>query len=77
MTGLETIASILQALLVVVLYFVFGFGPGVIVGIWLANRFGGGKGQPLRIDQHQELIKKAAAHNAQWHPDHERWKEPH
>lgn len=74
MTGIETATSALQSLLVVVLYFIFGFGPGVIVGVWLANRFGGGRNQPLRIDQHKEQVKRAAAHNAQWHPEHERWK---
>jgi hypothetical protein len=75
MALIETVTVGLQAFLVVVLYFIFGFGPGFIVGVWIANRFGGGgKKQPLRIDQHKEQIEKAAAHNAQWHPDHERWK---
>lgn len=55
----------------VLLYFLVGFGPGFIIGLLLGNRHGAG--QPSFLDTHEENIRKAAEHNAQWDPTHERW----
>lgn len=74
MGATETVATILRALILVVLYVVIGFGPGFIIGVMLGNRFGGGYKHLTRMDQSKESLEKAARHNAQWHPDHERWK---
>ena len=56
----------------IVFYFIIGFGPGFIAGILLANRiFGEG---PSILDTHITNIQKANEHNAQWHPDNQKWK---
>lgn len=70
---LDTIATLLDVLVIVLMYFVIGFGPGFIVGVLLANRVFG-KNLPLRMEKNIESIKKAAQHNSQWHPDHPKWK---
>lgn len=62
----------LRALAFVVLYVFIGFGPGLIVGMLLANRFVG-RGKPTFMERHQRDKRLAAEHNAQWHPKHERW----
>ncbi|MBI1833228.1 MAG: hypothetical protein HYR90_00155 [Candidatus Andersenbacteria bacterium] len=70
----ETIAVTLRALTLVALYVIIGFGPGFVIGVMLGNRFGGGYKHPVRMDLAKEQIEKAMRHNAQWHPDNERWK---
>lgn len=73
MTGVEIVAAIIRAITLVVIYFVTGFGPGFIIGLLITNRFVADREKPTRMDQHAELIKKAIAHNSQWHPSNERW----
>lgn len=75
MDGVETIATILRIITIVVAYFVIGFGPGFIVGLLLVNRFVADREKVTRMDQSADSIKKAIAHNAQWHPSNERWQD--
>ncbi len=70
---LDIIAKLFDALVIILIYFVIGFGPGFIVGVLLANRIFG-KNLPLRMEKNMESIKKAAEHNSQWHPNHPKWK---
>lgn len=58
----------------IILYAVIGFGPGLVIGIMLANRMFG-RGKPIYMQVHEENIQKAIEHNKQWHPEQERWKE--
>lgn len=74
MDSTEIIQTLLRAFTFVMLYMMIGFGPGFLIGVLLGNRFGGGYKQMSRMDESQKQIEKAALHNAQWHPDHERWK---
>lgn len=71
-TAISTIESILHSLAFILLYFVIGFGPGFIIGMLLANRFTAGDKQ-LRVEKHNDNIKKAGDHNSQWHPDNTKW----
>lgn len=70
---LEVIARILQALSLIVLYFIIGFGSGIVAGIVTANAIFG-RGKPLFMENHKQALKDAAQHNAQWHPSNERWR---
>ncbi len=70
---IETIASLLRVIAVVLLYIAIGFGPGFIIGLLLANKLFG-KNLPLRMEKNMNNIKKAAEHNSQWHPNNPRWK---
>lgn len=70
---LTSLAAILRNVAFVLLYFVIGFGPGFMVGVLLANKFAG-KNNPIRMDKHNENIKKAGQHNSQWNPNNPRWK---
>ncbi len=67
------IADILRGFAFVMIYFVTGFGPGYVIGLLLANRLYA-KDKPLRIEKHDDSIKKAAEHNSQWHPENSKWK---
>lgn len=73
METLDTIAKLFEAFVIILIYFIIGFGPGLIVGLLLANRIFG-KNLPLRMEKNMESIKKAAQHNSQWHPDNPKWK---
>lgn len=70
---IHVIIVIIQRLLLLLFLFVIGFGPGFVVGLLLANRFVG-RGFPLRMEVHQENLKRAAEHNKQWDPDNPKWK---
>lgn len=72
MTILEIIVALLNSLAFVALYVLIGFGPGFVLGMLLANRLFA-KGQPAYFETHQQAIKAAAQHNAQWAPSNERW----
>ncbi|MEX1997746.1 MAG: hypothetical protein WEA04_03700 [Candidatus Andersenbacteria bacterium] len=74
MSLVEVFATLLHSFAFVVLYFITGFGPGFILGMILANAIFG-RGRPAYIDSHQEAIKRAAQHNAQWAPSNERWQQ--
>jgi hypothetical protein len=69
---LEFIEAIIRAGAFIVLYIYIGFGPGFIVGMLVAN-FLMGRGSPTYAQSHQEAIRAATQHNAQWDPSHERW----
>ncbi len=69
---LTFLVIILKLVVYIVLFLVIGFGPGFIVGVLLAN-FMFGKEKPLRMDNHQKNILKAAEHNKQWDPHLDRW----
>lgn len=73
MTWIEVTAGILRALAIVVLYVFIGFGPGFVLGLVAANTIWA-RGKPTVKDQYDEKIQLAAEHNAQWDPEHERWK---
>lgn len=64
---------IIQNIPVIIIHFILGFGPGMVLGIWLGNLHS--PKSPLFLETHEENMRKAAEHNAQWHPEHERWKE--
>lgn len=66
------IAELLRSLVIILMYFVIGFGPGFIVGVLLANRFAG-RSNPLRMEKQQQSIQKAVEHNSQWHPNNPKW----
>jgi len=68
----DVIISIFRSLGFVVLYAIIGFGPGLMLGVITAN-LTGGRGRPPLNNKHQEAIRAAAQHNAQWHPSHKRW----
>ena len=70
---LTLVAAILRVIALIMLYILIGFGPGYIVGVILAGKIFG-RGQPLRMEKHQEAIQQAVEHNKQWHPDDPRWK---
>lgn len=72
MTGAEITAKIIISFGFLGLYLFVGFGPGFIIGMLLAN-FLVGRGKPIFMDVHEENKKRAAQHNAQWNPTHERW----
>lgn len=72
-TFTDTLAAILHSTAFVILYFIIGFGPGLITGILLANRLTASDKQ-LRVDKHIDNIRKAGEHNSQWHPENPRWK---
>lgn len=71
---IEISNAILRRFGFIILYAILGFGPGLVVGILLANRMFG-RGKPIYMQVHQENIQKAIEHNKQWHPDQERWKQ--
>lgn len=70
----SVIASLFQAIAFVVLYMILGIGPGFIVGVMTANWIWG-RGNKIAMEEHQEAIAKAGEHNAQWNPEHPRWKQ--
>lgn len=72
MTTLEIVVLLLNSLGFVALYVIVGFGPGFIMGMLLANRLFA-QGQPTYLETHQQAIRRAAQHNAQWAPSNERW----
>lgn len=69
---IQTINTFIRIMAIIVLHTFIGFGPGFIVGILIANRLFG-HGHPTYMEIHQENIRKAAEHNKQWDPAHERW----
>jgi hypothetical protein len=70
--SVEILALIIKWVVLIFLYIIVGFGMGFIVGVMVANRVFG-KGKPLRMDSHDNAVRKASEHNKQWHPDNERW----
>ena len=72
MALLDFIEAIIRAGAFIVLYIYIGFGPGFILGMLTAN-FLMGRGAPTYAQTHQDAIRAAAQHNAQWDPSHERW----
>ncbi len=73
-TAWTVIAALLRILLLVVFYMIIGFGPGFMLGVLLANRVFA-KGNPLRMEKHQQVIQQAVEHNKQWNPNDPRWKQ--
>jgi len=74
MTGLEVTIALLRSFSFILLYIFLGFGPGLVAGMLLANLIFG-RGKPVLMERHEEDISLAGQHNAQWAPDHERWRE--
>jgi hypothetical protein len=72
MMWLDFVEAIFRAGAFIVLYVYIGFGPGFILGLLTANFFMG-RGSPTYAQSHQDAIRAAAQHNAQWDPSHERW----
>jgi hypothetical protein len=72
MTGLEITVLIIRQFAFVALYFIISFGPGVVLGLIIANKVYA-KGNPTHMQSQKEDIAKAAKHNAQWNPTHPRW----
>ncbi len=72
MTSIEVLAALFRALSFVLFYLIVGFGPGFVLGLVIANELFA-RGQPSYLDTHEENKKRAAQHNAQWTPSHERW----
>jgi hypothetical protein len=68
----EIIALTIKWIVLIFVYLLVGFGFGFIFGVLIANRIFG-KGKPLRMDSHNNALRKAAEHNKQWNPQHERW----
>lgn len=66
------ISDITYWIAIIILHGIIGIGPGVIFGFLLANATSG-----RQFEHHDakfsRAIKEATEHNAQWHPDHERW----
>jgi len=73
MIDLLIVSKIIQTFALITLYFILGFGPGFVAGLLTANTLFG-RGKPVYMDLHKEAIKKAAKHNAQWHPSNEKWR---
>lgn len=71
---ISLLVTILKLIILILLYLLLGFGPGFIIGLMIANRIFG-HGKPLRMDSHNLNLAKAAEHNKQWHPEHEKWKQ--
>lgn len=71
---IDVIAKLLEAGAFIVLYIFIGFGPGFIGGVLLANRIFG-RGNPLRMEKHEQAINQAFEHNKQWDPEDPRWKQ--
>lgn len=72
MSAVAVSVIILHTLAYVLLYVIVGFGPGFVLGMIVANTLFG-RGQPTYMQLHEENKKRAAQHNAQWAPSHERW----
>ena len=72
MTGLEIAAALLRASAFVAFYFFIGFGPGVILGLIMANKIYA-QGKPTLMQSQRSDIAQAAKHNSQWDPKHPRW----
>ena len=72
MSSLELIEATLRAFAFIVLYVYVGFGPGFVLGMLVANAIFG-RGAPTYAQSHQDAIREATQHNAQWDPAHERW----
>jgi len=68
----DIIALIIQWIVIVSMYLIIGFGVGYLAGVLLANLIFG-RGKPLRMDSHIKSMQKAAEHNKQWNPTHEKW----
>jgi len=68
----EMAEIIVTGLPYLILYFIIGFGPGLILGILIMNWLAG-RGNPTFMDTHEEKAKQASQHNAQWNPKHTRW----
>jgi hypothetical protein len=63
---------IFQRLLLLVFLLMIGFGPGFVLGMLAANRVFG-RGLPIRMEVHQENMRRASEHNAQWDPSNPKW----
>lgn len=74
-SAVELIEATIQAFGFLILYLFLGFGPGFITGMLLANRLFG-RGAPTYMEKHNAEKQKAAEHNSQWNPRHDRWQEP-
>lgn len=66
------IGEVLASLGLIFFYIITGFGPGVVVGFLLANVL---VGRDFERQSHriEKAGRQAGEHNAQWHPEHERW----
>jgi hypothetical protein len=75
MTFLELVVAATNFLVInlpfLILAVILGFGPGFILGIIVANQFFG-HGRTF-LETHEEALRQAGEHNAQWNPAHERW----
>lgn len=60
----------------VVFHGVIGFGPGFMVGLLTGNGLAA-RDEKTIMQKQVHAIKKADAHNLQWHPSHARWQDKH
>ena len=72
LTLAELLEIVFTGIPFLIIYVIVGFGPGLILGILIMN-FIAGRGNPRFVDVHEESVRKAAEHNAQWNPNHDRW----
>ena len=72
--NIESILSISNVIGLFLLYAITGLGPGVVVGIIIANLLASRHEERL-MDRTQRQLHEAAEHNAQWDPSHERWQD--
>lgn len=64
---------LLRLLALVLVYALLGFGPGVILGILVANRLAG-YNKEVFMNEGTKKIQKAEKYNEQWNPGHKRWR---
>jgi hypothetical protein len=68
----DLIFNIFSLLLLLGIYTIIGFGPGLIVGLLIGNVIGAPRQEKL-ITKHIRDRREADQHNAQWSPNHKRW----
>ena len=71
--NLPLVLDISQVTGLIVLYAILGFGPGFTIGVIIGSRLAAFD-KPLLLEKHEKNITAAGEHNAQWHPEHERWR---
>lgn len=70
---IDTNLILLRLLALVLVYALLGFGPGVILGILVANRLAG-YNKEVFMNEGTKKIQKAEKYNEQWNPEHKRWR---
>lgn len=72
MTNIEVINAIFNRLGLVILYFFIAFGPGVVLGIVVAN-ITYGRGKKRLLDKHKQQAEEAFEHIKKYDPKDPRW----